>query len=338
MRQAEKSRSEAVWADLREAVDRSLVELSDEGERIAVVLADSSSTSRLTAFNKAFPHRVLNVGIAEQNMVGVAVGLSLGGYTSFTANAAPFLLSRANEQVKNDVCYSNSNVKMLGLNAGVTYGALGSTHHILDDLAILRGLGNIRIFAPSDAVEAASIVRSVCSFHGPAYIRLDKLSFPLFHGDEYTFKLGKLDPLQEGEEAVIFSMGTMLAEAARACDILNERGVSTALYNVPSIRPLHSEEILKAVSGKGAVITVEEHSTHGGIGSLISSTLFDAGFRGPVGKVGFPEGIFVKAGPREEIRRFYGLEATSIAAKAERLLGTYPRDLRADSCEERKEP
>ncbi len=306
--------------DLREAVDTTLTELAHEGEMVAVVVADSTTTAKFTSFYDKFPDRVVNVGIAEQNMVGTAVGLSLGGFTVFTANAAPFLLSRANEQVKNDVCYSKSNVKMIGLNAGVTYGALGSTHHILDDISIVRGLGNIQIFAPADAVEAAEILRFVCSFDGPAYIRLDKMKFPSFHSQQYSFKVGKLDRLQEGDEIALFSMGTVLAESYQAAQMLERKGISTALYNVPSIRPLHREEIQQAAAGKKAIVTVEEHSVHGGIGSMLSAILMEAGMCIPLARVGIPEGIFVKAGPRGEIRRYYGIEADSIVHTTEDLL------------------
>ncbi len=306
--------------DLREAVDRVLTERAMAGTPVAVVVADSTTTAKLETFVREFPDALVNVGIAEQNLVGTAVGLSLGGFTAFTANAAPFLLSRANEQVKNDVCYSKSNVKMIGLNAGVTYGPLGSTHHILDDISIVRGLGNIQIFAPSDAVEAAEIVRYACSFHGPAYIRLDKMKYPLFHGEDYSFKVGRLDRVQEGSDTAIFSMGTVLEECSTAVSQLSEQGISAALYNVPSIRPLRREDILHAVAGKRAVVTVEEHSVHGGVGSLVATSLMEAGISLPFTRIGFPEGIFVKAGPRGQIRSYYGIESEAIARIVEKLL------------------
>ena len=145
-------------ADLRDGVMDTLTRLADTGTDVLVVVADSTSTSKIGAFQGKHPTRVINVGIAEQNMVGMAAGLALGGRVVFTANAAPFLVARANEQVKNDVCYSQTNVKMIGLNAGVTYGPLASTHHAIDDISIMSGFGNVQIFAPCDSVEAAQIV------------------------------------------------------------------------------------------------------------------------------------------------------------------------------------
>lgn len=308
--------------DLREGIDSAATQLMDKGMNIAVVMADSTTTSKFSGLSKKYPEALVNVGIAEQNMVGVSTGLSLGGYTAVTANAAPFLLSRANEQVKNDICYSNSNVKMIGLNAGVTYGSLGSTHHILDDISIVRGLGNLQIFAPSDSIEAREIMRYACSFHGPAYIRLDKMKFPLFHTRDYQFQIGKIDPIKEGSEVLLFSMGTVLNEAYTAAEELDGMGISTAVCNVPSIRPLHREDILETASGFRAVATVEEHSVHGGLGSLISSLLMDKGLIIPFRRIGFPEGIFVKAGPREEIRSFYGIDREGIVGTVKNLVET----------------
>jgi transketolase len=306
--------------DLRDALDSAMLEIIAEKRELAVVMADSTSTSHLNRFTEQYPKHVVNVGIAEQNMVGVSVGLSLGGYTAVTANAAPFLLSRANEQVKNDVCYSMSNVKMIGLNAGITYGSLGSTHHILDDISIVRGLGNIQIFAPADATEAAEILRYACSFEGPAYIRLDKMKFPVFHSPDYRFKVGKTDMVKDGTDALIFSMGTALEEAWNAAAALEEKGISAAVCNVPSIRPLNSEDVLSKAASVRAVVTVEEHSIHGGMGSLISSILMDAGVCRPFSRIGFPEGIFVKAGPRDETRAYYGITADHIAKTVEELI------------------
>lgn len=306
--------------DLRDALDSAMLEIIKEKPGIAVVMADSTSTSHLNRFTAEHPDQVVNVGIAEQNMVGISAGLSLGGYTAVTANAAPFLLSRANEQVKNDVCYSMSDVKMIGLNAGITYGSLGSTHHILDDISIIRGLGNIQIFAPADSVEAAEIMRYACSFEGPAYIRLDKMKFPVFHSPEYRFKVGKTDPIRSGSDAVIFSMGTVLEEAWNAAESLEKRGISAAVCNVPSIRPLNGDDVLTRAANARAVVTVEEHSIHGGMGSLVSSIMMDAGLMRPFTRIGFPEGIFVKAGPRDETRAYYGITEAHIAQTVEKLI------------------
>ncbi len=172
--------------DLREVMVETFIEAVAEGCNLAVLVSDSTSTAKIAPFAKAHPDRLVNVGIAEQNLVGMAAGMALGGYTAVTANAAPFLTARANEQVKNDVCYSNLNVKLVGLNAGVAYGALGSTHHSLDDVSIMRGLGNILILAPSDPVEARQVFKFALAHEGPVYIRMDSAKFPVLHDDDYV--------------------------------------------------------------------------------------------------------------------------------------------------------
>ena len=171
--------------DLRDAVIATLVEAQNAGADLSVMVADSTSTSKIAPFEKAFPDRVINVGIAEQNMVGMAAGVALSGRTVFTANAAPFLFARSNEQLKNDVCYSETNVKMLGLNAGFAYGPLGATHHCTNDIAIARSMGNLQIFAPADAIQASAIARHALSHKGPVYIRMDSDKVPLLHDADY---------------------------------------------------------------------------------------------------------------------------------------------------------
>ena len=170
--------------DLRDVMVDSLIQLTRAGMNIAVLVSDSTSTSKITPFTKQFPDRLINVGIAEQSLVGTAAGMSLGGYVAVTANAAPFLVNRANEQVKNDVCYSNTNVKLMGLNAGVCYGALASTHHAIDDVSIMRGFGNILIFAPSDGIEAKQIFAYALNYVGPVYVRMDSAKLPNIHDEK----------------------------------------------------------------------------------------------------------------------------------------------------------
>ena len=299
-------------ADLRDGVVTALTQLADAGKNISVVVSDSTSTSKIGAFMKKYPERVVNVGIAEQTMVGVAAGLALGGHIAFTANAVPFLLNRANEQVKNDVCYSETNVKMLGLNPGVVYGPLASTHHAIDDISILSGFGNVRIFAPCDLPEAAAIVTHAAQTDGPVYIRLDNAKLSVVHGADYVFVPGKPDVIRQGTRTVIIALGSVVGEALAACDALAADNISPTLVNLSSIRPLDEEALLSILDRHDNVVTVEEHSLHGGIGSAVAVLLAQQGRAKKLSMLGITKGEFAHYGTRKGIRKYYGIDAAGI--------------------------
>ncbi len=229
--------------DLREAMVQSLVEGVEQGIELVVLVSDSSSTSSIAPFKARFPDRLVNVGIAEQNLLGVAAGLSLGGYVSVTANAACFLVARSCEQLKTDICYSATNVKLMGLNAGVAYGSLASTHHAIDDISILRSLGTIRIFAPGDGPEAAQVIGQALRTDGPVYVRLDNAQLPVFHDAGYIFRPGRLDILREGGDLTIFALGSVVHEALTAGDMLAKQGLRATVVNMSSVRPTDEKAI-----------------------------------------------------------------------------------------------
>jgi transketolase len=306
--------------DLRDAMIAAFIKAVEDGVNLAVVVSDSTSTSRIGPFKDKFPERVVDVGIAEQNLVGVAVGLSLGGFVSVTANAAPFLVARANEQVKNDVCYSETNVKLVGLNAGVAYGALASTHHAIDDLSIMLGLGNIRIFAPADAVDAEQIFAHVLRHPGPVYVRMDSVALPVLHGDGYAFVPGAVDVLRPGRDVTIAAVGTVVPEAVAAAADLAARGIDAEVLSFPSLRPLDPAVLLASVRRTGRVLTVEEHSLHGGLGNIVAEAIADEGLAVRIHRLGIPRGQFSKAGPRGEIRAWYGLDRAGIVKAAAGLI------------------
>lgn len=309
----------AALRDMREAVVQELTEASDRGLPLVVLVSDSTTTSAIGPFRARYPQRLVNVGIAEQNLLGIAAGLSLGGITGVTANAACFLVARSCEQLKTDICYSATNVKLLGLNAGVAYGPLAGTHHAIDDVSIMRGMGTIRIFAPADAVEAGQIMRHALCTPGPVYIRLDSTALPLFHAPDYQFVEGALDLAAEGTEVTVFALGPMVAEALEARTRAREQGVDAAVVNVSSLRPVDAEEIARRAAATGRVLTVEEHSRHGGLGSLVAEILADRGLAVRLVRLGFPEGQFVTPGPRAQIRRHYGIDQEGILAAILRL-------------------
>ncbi len=302
--------------DLRDVMVECLTRAAGDGANLAVLVSDSTSTAKIGPFKERFPDRLVNVGIAEQSLVGSAAGMALGGFVAVTANAAPFLVHRANEQVKNDVCYTNSNVKLVGLNAGVCYGALASTHHAIDDVSIMRGFGNIRIFAPSDPVEAKGIFEHALAYEGPVYIRLDSAKFPLLHGEDYRFVPGEADVLRQGEGLTIAAMGSTVHEAVAAAMELEKMGVSAEVLNISSIRPLKREGIAASLRKTGLALTVEEHSLHGGVGSLVCEIAAEEGIACRVKRLGFAEGKFAVPGPRAEMRAFVGIDAKGIVKAA----------------------
>ena len=301
-------------ADLREIMVARLLAAVEQGTNVAVLVSDSTSTAAIGPFAERYPERLVNVGIAEQNLMGVAAGMALGGYVAVTANAAPFVVNRANEQLKNDVCYSETNVKVVALNAGFAYANLASTHHAIDDISIVRGMGNILIFAPADPAECAQIFDCALEQRGPVYIRLDNAKFPVLHDPDYRFKPGAVDVMKTGTDAVVFSMGSVTCEAVTAVDGLRAAGKDVGLVNLSSLRPLDYARVAEIAGACKVVITVEEHSVHGGIGSILSEVIAERGVRSRLVRLGIPEGKFAKAGPRAALRRYYGIDAVGINA------------------------
>lgn len=300
--------------DLRDAVIATLVEAQNAGADLSVMVADSTSTSKIAPFEKAFPDRVINVGIAEQNMVGMAAGVALSGRTVFTANAAPFLFARSNEQLKNDVCYSETNVKMLGLNAGFAYGPLGATHHCTNDIAIARSMGNLQIFAPADAIQASAIARHAISHKGPVYIRMDSDKVPLLHDADYQFVPGKPEVLQQGSGTVVFCLGTLAHEALAAKD------ESITIVSLPSLWPLDEAAVIKLIAAHSQVITMEEHVLSGGLSSIIGELLHQHSLRQRFIPLGIPPYEFTHSSSRVALRRQFRIDADGLRATLENLV------------------
>lgn len=291
----------------------------ERGVDLVPVVADSTSTAKISPFIKQFPDRLVNVGIAEQTLVGAAVGLSMGGKIAVTCNAAPFLISRANEQIKVDVCYNNSNVKLFGLNAGASYGPLASTHHSIDDIAVLRGFGNIEIYAPSCPVECRQIIDYALDHVGPVYIRLDGKALPELHDGDYAFKPGAIDVLREGADVALVAMGSTVHEIVSAAATLADQGIDAAVINVPSIRPCDTAQLLAALQKSRRVITVEEHNVNGGVGSLVAEVLAEAGCAIPLTRLGIADGGYAIAADRKDMRAHHGIDAAGVVRKATAL-------------------
>ncbi|ROL70152.1 transketolase [Pseudomonas chlororaphis] len=291
----------------------------EEGLDLVPVVSDSTSTAKIGPFMQRFPERLINVGIAEQSLVGVAAGLALGGKIAATCNAAPFLISRANEQIKVDVCYNQANVKMFGLNAGASYGPLASTHHSLDDISVMRGFGNVQIFAPADPLECRQIADYALRYQGPVYIRLDGKALPELHDPSYRFVPGQVDILRQGQDLTIVALGSVVHEAVDAAAQLAEQGIQAQVINLSSIRPLQRDVLLEALRGTGGVITVEEHNINGGLGSLVAEVLAEGALGITLIRLGIGDGEYAAAGAREPTRALHCIDAAGIVAAAARL-------------------
>lgn len=290
------------------------IDAVDRGVDLIPVVADSTSTAKIAPFINKYPGRIVNVGIAEQSLVGMAAGLALGGKIAVTCNAAPFLVSRGNEQIKVDVCYNNTNVKLFGLNAGASYGPLASTHHAIDDICIMRGFGNIQIFAPSSPLECRKIIDYALAYQGPVYIRMDGKELPELYDDNYVFVPGAITTLREGQDVALVAMGSTVHEIADAAAMLADEGIQVKVISVPSIRPCDTAALMQALSDCRTVISVEEHNINGGLGSLVAEVLAEHGASAKLIRLGIPDGSYAAAADRRFLRQYHGFDAQSLVA------------------------
>ncbi|MBM6550361.1 transketolase family protein [Marinomonas ostreistagni] len=296
------------------------IEAVEKGLDVVPVVADSTSTSKIKPFEEKFPQRLVNVGIAEQVMVGTAAGLALGGKIAVTCNAAPFLISRANEQVKVDVCYNNTNVKLFGLNAGASYGPLASTHHSTDDISVMRGFGNIEIYAPSCPIECRQIIEYALQKEGPVYVRMDGKALPELHDDSYTFAPGNVDRLVDGSDVALVAMGSTVHEAVAAAEQLAKQKISARVINLSSIRPLNNAALASQLEGVKQVLTVEEHNINGGAGSVVAEVMAEFGVPARLTRLGIADGQYAPAGDRPYTRKCLGIDSESIAQSVVSLI------------------
>jgi transketolase len=303
--------------DCRQAFSRALEALAAEDPRVVVVVNDSIGSSGLSSFAKRFPDRVVNVGIAEQNMVGFGAGLANGGKLPFVCAASCFLTGRALEQVKVDAAYSQNNVKLCGMSGGMAYGPLGATHHAIEDLAWVRALPNLTVIVPADPTETAQAVRAAADFEGPVFLRISRLPVPEVHPAGYRFEVGKASVLRPGSDVTLIANGTMVCRALDAAALLSAEGVSARVVNMATLHPLDSEAIADAAETTGAIVTVEEHSVRGGLGGAVAE--FTAtNCPVPMRIVGV--GTFAPTGPVEFLFEYFGLTPKNIRDAALEVL------------------
>jgi transketolase len=302
-----------------EVFSATLLELARQNPDLLVVTSDSRGSAKLAPFAKAVPGQIVEVGIAEQNLVGVAAGLAAAGKTVFAVSPACFLMARALEQVKNDLCYSDRPVKAVGISAGVSYGALGTTHHSLHDYAALRAIHNITIVAPADNFETREAVRAAAALPSPVYLRFGKKRMPHLPRVDAGFALGKASRVREGSDLSFLACGETAAPAFEAAELLAQEGVQCRVLSLHTIKPLDHEAVRRAAAETGGIITVEEHSVNGGLGEACAGLLLQEGLQARFKIAGFPDDHTV-TGSQEEIFRHYGLDGPGLAATARKLL------------------
>ena len=305
--------------DCRKAFAATLEELAVSDPRIVAVCNDSVGSSNLNGFAKKYPERLVNVGIAEQNMIGVAAGLANGGRLPFVCGASCFLTARALEQIKADLAYSNANVKLCGMSSGMAYGALGATHHSIEDMAWTRAIANMTVIVPADPVETAQVIRSVAAMHGPVFVRLSRMGVPIVHGEDYEFKIGRAAKLREGRDLTLIANGTLVPRALEAAEMLAAQGIEARVLNMATVRPLDREAIIAAALETGAIVTAEEHTIYGGLGSAVAEVVVTT-HPVPMRMVGVP-GVFAPTGSTEFLFEHFGLTAQGIFDAALELKG-----------------
>ncbi|MCS6825510.1 MAG: hypothetical protein NZ553_02750 [Caldilinea sp.] len=296
-----------------------LLELAKRDRNILVVTSDSRGSGRLVAFGKQLPDQIVEIGIAEQNLVGVAAGLAAEGKCVFAVSPACFLTARGLEQIKNDVAYSDRPVKLVGISAGVSYGALGSTHHSLHDLAVLQAINNIDIVIPADNFETRAAVLAAISHPRPLYLRLGKKPMHHLHAPDADFTIGKASRVRRGDDVAFLATGETVEIAVQAADLLVERGVGAEVLSIHTLRPFDEPAVLEVARRVQAIVTVEEHSVYGGLGSRVATLLMQAGVTPSLRIVGIPD-EYTYTGSQMEIFAHYGITPSGLATTAEALL------------------
>lgn len=303
--------------DCRDAFAETLETLAAQREDIVAVANDSIGSSKLGGFRSSFPDRLFNVGIAEQTLVGTGAGLANAGLIPFVSSASCFLTARALEQIKADVAYSNANVKLVGMSSGMAYGALGPTHHSIEDFAWLRAIANLVVVAPADPIETSQAVRAAAELQGPIFLRISRMGVPEVHGPDYRFEIGRAATLRSGNDVTLIANGVMVHKALEAADLLAGRGIDARVLNMATVRPIDRAAIVAAATETRGIVTAEEATIYGGLGSAVAEVVVQE-VPVPMRMVGVP-GVFAPTGEPEFLFEHFGLTSQNIADQAEEL-------------------
>ena len=311
--------SEVKTIATRESYGRTLAELGAENPNLVVLDADLAGSTKTAVFGKAFPERHINCGIAEGNMMSVAAGLATCGKTVFASSFAMFASGRAYEQIRNSIGYPHLNVKIGASHAGISVGEDGATHQCNEDFAIMRSIPGMVVICPSDDVEACAAVRAAAEYDGPVYLRLGRLAVPVFNDPEtYKFEMGKGVVMKEGTDVSIFATGLEVNEALGAAKLLEADGINAEVINIHTIKPIDKELVAASAKKTGKVVTVEEHSIIGGLGSAVCEALAET-VPTQVLRIGVQD-VFGESGPAKALIAKYGLDAESIYKKVKEYL------------------
>lgn len=303
--------SDVIKKATREGYGDGLVEAGQEYDNLIVLDADLAEATKTCVFKKAFPDRHIDCGIAESNMMGVAAGLAATGKVPFASSFAMFTAGRAFEQVRNSIGYPHLNVKIGATHAGISVGEDGATHQCNEDIGLMRTIPGMVIINPSDYIEAKAAVRAAYEYDGPCYLRFGRLAVPVINdGEDYKFEIGKAVTLRDGKDVTIIASGLTVSTSLEAAELLAEDGIEAKVINMHTIKPLDAEAVIEAAKQTGKVVTVEEHSVIGGLGSAVCDVLSE-NYPVKVKKIGIND-VFGESGPAVELVKKYGLDGESI--------------------------
>lgn len=302
----------------RDGFGEEMVVLGREDKNIVVVSADLEDATRAEYFKKEFPERFFSVGIAEQDMVGMAAGLSAVGFTAVTNSFAVFLTNRAYDMIRLDVCYNNTNVKLVASHAGVTVGEDGASAQCLEDFAIMRVLPNIKVICPVDYIECKKATRAIVRENGPMYMRTSRAPLPIITKESDSFEIGKANVMRDGKDVTIIACGVMVSEALNAADILAKENIQARVINMHTIKPIDVQAIVKAAKETGAIVTAEEHQMAGGLGSAVAEVVTQNACV-PMEIIGVKDS-FGESGKPEQLLEHYGLKDKNIVEAVKRVI------------------
>ncbi|TET94041.1 transketolase family protein [Candidatus Aerophobetes bacterium] len=303
----------------RDAYGQVLVEIGKEQKNIVVLNADLSQSTRTSLFAETFPERFFNAGIAEQNMMGVAAGLATTGFTPIVSTLAIFAAGRAYDQVRNTIVHSGLNVKIVATHSGITMGKDGSSHQSIEDIALMRVIPDMTVIVPADALETKKALRAAIEYKGPVYIRLGRPEIPVITDEKSPFVIGKADILRKGNDLSIIACGIMVFQALKAADALVSQGIKARVINMHTIKPLDLEILFNAAKETGAILTAEDHSIIGGLGSAVLEALACKEPRPPVYRIGVRD-VFGESGEPDDLIKKYGLSWKDIVKAAKEVL------------------
>ena len=301
----------------RQSYGEELAKIGEENKNIVVLDADLSTATKTEIFAKQFPDRFVNVGIAEQNLMGIAAGLSTFGKVPFASTFAVFAAGRAYEQIRNSIAYPKLNVKIVATHAGITVGEDGATHQMLEDIGLMRGLPNMTVMCTSDDIQTKWAVREISKFDGPVYLRLCRLATPIIYDVDTKFEIGKGVQIGDGTDATIFATGVTVPEALKAQEILKENGINVRVADIHTIKPIDKELIVKCAKETKRIITIEDHNVIGGLGTAVCDVLAEE-YPVKVEKMGVPD-CFGRSGKAEELLKYYKIDSTAIVSKIMKL-------------------